>query len=215
MKIYDFANRKRETGRVVFALSLDRERLAERIVIGREKAVRLALDGGGGEVYHDGVRPFGSLLFDFESDTNGEWESHIMTLCESYELKYFFGEARWNKVAPVSEFLAAKYAIVLAKLYRCRLSAAYVVDTATIKQLTLSKIFIQEESQEYERSLQTNGERYLAFVEELARAKGVKIERELRRGAVYTEILAVAEEKKADLIILGGWEKNRSVRSFY
>jgi nucleotide-binding universal stress UspA family protein len=111
-----------------------------------------------------------------------------------------------------ASILASKYAIVLAKLYHCRLSAVYVIDTATIKQLTLSKIFIQEESQEYEKSLEANGERYLSFVEELARAKGVKIEREIRRGAVYTEILSVADERNADLILLGGWEKNRSAR---
>ncbi|MDR1287879.1 MAG: universal stress protein [Treponema sp.] len=111
-----------------------------------------------------------------------------------------------------ASILAAKYAIVLSKLYRCRLSAIYVVDTATIRQLTLSKIFIQEESQEYEKSLEANGERYLSFVEELARAKGVKIEREIRRGAVYTEVLTAADEKKADLIVLGGWEKDRSAR---
>jgi nucleotide-binding universal stress UspA family protein len=111
-----------------------------------------------------------------------------------------------------ASILAAKYAIVLAKVYRCRLSAVYVVDTATIRQLTLSKIFIQEESQDYEKSLEANGERYLSFVEELARAKGIKIEREIRRGAIYTEILAAAGEKKADLIVLGGWEKDRSAR---
>jgi nucleotide-binding universal stress UspA family protein len=111
-----------------------------------------------------------------------------------------------------ASILAAKYAIVLSKLYRCRLSAVYVVDTATIRQLTLSKIFIQEESQEYEKSLEANGERYLSFVEELARAKGVKIEREIRRGAVYTEVLTAADERRADLIILGGWEKERSAR---
>jgi nucleotide-binding universal stress UspA family protein len=111
-----------------------------------------------------------------------------------------------------ASILAAKYAIVMSKLYRCRLTALYVVDTATIRQLTLSKIFIQEESQEYERSLEANGERYLSFVEELARAKGVKIEREIRKGAVYTEVLAAADEKKADLIVLGGWEKDRSAR---
>jgi nucleotide-binding universal stress UspA family protein len=111
-----------------------------------------------------------------------------------------------------ASILASKYAIVLAKLYRCRLSAIYVVDTATIRQLTLSKIFIQEESQEYERSLESNGERYLSFVEDLARAKGVKIEREMRKGAVYTEILGASEERKADLILLGGWERDRSAR---
>jgi nucleotide-binding universal stress UspA family protein len=111
-----------------------------------------------------------------------------------------------------ASILAAKYAIIMAKAYRCKMTAVYVVDTATIRQLTLSKIFIQEESQEYEKSLTANGERYLSFVEELARAKGVRIEREIRRGAVYTEILTVADDRKADLIILGGWEKDRSPR---
>jgi nucleotide-binding universal stress UspA family protein len=111
-----------------------------------------------------------------------------------------------------ASILAAKYAIVMAKAYRCKMTAVYVVDTATIRQLTLSKIFIQEESQEYEKSLTSNGERYLSFVEELARAKGVKIDRELRQGAVYTEILTVADDRKADLIILGGWEKDRGTR---
>ena len=111
-----------------------------------------------------------------------------------------------------ASIFAAKYAIVMAKTYHCRLSAVYVVDTATIRQLMLSKIFIQEESQDYEKSLEANGERYLSFIEELARAKGVKVEREIRRGAVYTEILAAADEKQADLIVLGGWEKDRSPR---
>ena len=114
-----------------------------------------------------------------------------------------------------ASILAAKYAIVMAKTFRCRLSAVYVVDTATIKQLTLHKIFIQEESQEYQKGLEVNGERYLSFVEELALAKGIKIEREIRKGAVYTEILAVADQKKADLIILGGWEKDRSSRDIF
>ncbi|MCL2130754.1 MAG: universal stress protein [Treponema sp.] len=109
-----------------------------------------------------------------------------------------------------ASILAAKYAIVMAKAYRCHLTAVYVVDTATIKQLTLSRIFIQEESQDYQNSLEANGERYLTFVEELALAKGVKIDREIRRGAIYSEIIAAADEKKADLIILGGWEKDRS-----
>jgi len=111
-----------------------------------------------------------------------------------------------------ASIMAAKYAIVMAKFYRCRLSAVYVVDTATIKQLTLSKIFIMEESTEYEQSLEANGQRYLSFVEELAHAKGVKIEKEIRRGAVYTEIIAAADERNADLIVMGGWEKDRNAR---
>ena len=34
---------------------------------------------------------------------------------------------------------AAQYGILLSKLYRCNLKAVYVVDTASLKQLTLSK----------------------------------------------------------------------------
>jgi nucleotide-binding universal stress UspA family protein len=111
-----------------------------------------------------------------------------------------------------ASILAAKYGIVMAKLYQCKLSAVYVVDTATIKQLTLSKIFIQEEGVEYEKSLEANGNRYLTFVEELAGAKGVKVERILRKGAIYTEILSLADEKNADLILLGGWEKDTKTK---
>jgi nucleotide-binding universal stress UspA family protein len=109
-----------------------------------------------------------------------------------------------------ASLLAAKYAIIMAKQCRASLTAVYVVDSATIRQLTMSKIFVEEESQEYEKRLEATGERYLSFVEELARAKGLKINRELRHGAVFSEVLKAAEERKAGLIILGGWEQNRS-----
>jgi nucleotide-binding universal stress UspA family protein len=107
---------------------------------------------------------------------------------------------------------AAKYAIVLAKQYRCTLTAVYVVDTATLRQLVITKIFVEDESQDYEKSLESNGKRYMNYVEELAAQKGVKINSVLKKGAVYTEILREADEKKADLIILGGWEKERKER---
>jgi nucleotide-binding universal stress UspA family protein len=107
---------------------------------------------------------------------------------------------------------AAKYAVVTAKLYKCSLTAVYVIDTATLKQLMMSKIFVIDESREYEMSLRANGERYLSFIRELADAKGVHIETELREGSIPTQILAVANERHADLIVLGGWEKDRPAR---
>jgi nucleotide-binding universal stress UspA family protein len=107
---------------------------------------------------------------------------------------------------------AAKFAVIMAKTYGCRLTAVYVVDTATLKQLMMSRIFIPEESAEYEQSLVANGERYLSFVEELAKAKGVALERVLKRGAIFSEIISAAEERSADAIILGGWEKDRYSR---
>jgi nucleotide-binding universal stress UspA family protein len=107
---------------------------------------------------------------------------------------------------------AAKYALVLAKQSKCGLIAVYVVDTATLRQLVITNIFLEDESEDYEKSLEENGHRYLNYIQELAAQKGVKVETALRKGAVFTEILREAERKSCDLIILGGWEKNRSER---
>ena len=107
---------------------------------------------------------------------------------------------------------AAKYGIAMAKLYRSRLVAVYVVDTATLRELLLSKIFVEDESLEYEKSLRENGQRYLNYVEELSQKKGVAVEKLLRRGAVSTEIIHAAEESEADLILLGGFEEKGGVR---
>ncbi|MGA2481318.1 MAG: universal stress protein [Spirochaetia bacterium] len=109
---------------------------------------------------------------------------------------------------------AAKYGIALARMYRCKLLAVYVVDTATLKELLLSKIFIDEESREYEKSLELNGHRYLNYVEELAQKKGVPVEKFLRSGSIATEIVEAAEENKADLILLGGFNELEGKGSF-
>ena len=101
---------------------------------------------------------------------------------------------------------AVRYAVLMARLYRSRVYALYVVDTATIKQLALNKIFVEEESAAYERSLAENGERYLRYVEELGKAKGVRIETELRRGAIWSETIAMADERKIDAILIGSYD---------
>ena len=106
-----------------------------------------------------------------------------------------------------SSINALKYAVLMAKLYRCKVYAIYVVDTATIRQLTLSRFFVEEESREYEQSLNENGHKYLQYADEIARAKGVKIEKVFRRGVVWSEVVAAAEEFGIDTILLGGYEK--------
>lgn len=112
---------------------------------------------------------------------------------------------------------AAQYGILMAKLYRCSLKAVYVVDTATLKQLTLSKFFVADESHEYETNLTSDGLRYLHYVEDLGKAKGITIESELRKGSVWSEVVSTANDMKADLILLGGMEShsddNRDVLS--
>ena len=81
----------------------------------------------------------------------------------------------------LSSIHASMYAIMMARTYNLSLKFVYVVDTATIKYLTMNKL--------------------------LAASKGVKADTELRNGGVFTEIIKVAEEYESDLILLGGREK--------
>ncbi len=107
---------------------------------------------------------------------------------------------------------AAKYGIIMARLYRLRLVGVYVVDTATLRELLLSKIFVEEESTDYEKSLEENGHRYLNYVQDLAAKKGVEMEKVLRRGAISTEVVEAADEAGADIILLGGFEESKGFR---
>lgn len=99
---------------------------------------------------------------------------------------------------------AAMYGILLAKQLRCEIKAVYVVDTATLRQLTLSKFFIAEESASYETNMEADGRRYLAYVEELAKSKDVKLQTELLKGAVWSEVLKASDDFDASVILLGG-----------
>ena len=114
MMVYEFGKNINGFGRVVFALSLDKKRMRERIVIGKEHDVksRLADSSSEGAVYYDETRPLGSLLINFESDKNGDWNTHHMILRESYgkeRLLPILERERWKMVAPVVEFLQAKF----------------------------------------------------------------------------------------------------------
>lgn len=112
-----------------------------------------------------------------------------------------------------SSIEATKYAIALSRLHEARVTAIYVVDTATIKQLALSRIFVPEEGEEYERSLEETGRRYLAYVEELAKEKRFHLTTLLRRGSITGEVIKAAEEVGANCIVLGGGESESAYRA--
>lgn len=103
-----------------------------------------------------------------------------------------------------SSIHAAMYGIMMAKLYHSHLKFVYVVDTATIKSLTMCKFFVQEEGAYYEAGLNSEGQNYLNYVMDLAKSKGITAEAELRQGAIWSEIIMAADEFKSDLILLGG-----------
>ena len=104
---YDFTSRTRQLGSVVFALTFNKKRMNERIVIGRENEVRHRLENGEGEVYYDETRPLGSLLLNFESDINGIWNKNGMILKDSYSKTFDF--SRFDMTTPAVEFLQGKY----------------------------------------------------------------------------------------------------------
>ena len=105
---YDFTKRERGFGKIVFALTLDRKKMTERIVIGETSETRRHLENGTSEIYYDQTRPLGQLLFDFEADSEREWNVNLSKLRESYG-KVFRQAERWKIAIPVSEFLRGKY----------------------------------------------------------------------------------------------------------
>lgn len=112
-----------------------------------------------------------------------------------------------------SSIHAAMYGIIIAKQLKMNLKFVYVVDTATIKRLTLGHFLIDEESSMYEKNLTSDGEKYLDYVIELARDKGLKTEGELRKGSVCLEVVNCVKETQAELLLLGG-EHSVSTKSY-
>ena len=109
---------------------------------------------------------------------------------------------------------SSMYAIMMARSYNISIKFVYVVDTATVKYLSMNKFLVSDERYDYEERLKEDGERYLAYAQMLAGSKGIKCETELRSGGVFTEILRAADEYEADLIILGGNEKEENQHNF-
>jgi len=113
---------------------------------------------------------------------------------------------------------AAEYATVMSKLYRAKVHAMYVVDTATIKSLALNKIFIPEESMEYEQNMEDTGIRCLEHVREIGAKKSVSVATVLKKGSVADELGKYIEEHKIDALLVGMGQTPQSEmleRSFY
>lgn len=60
--------------RILFVLTLDRQKMKERILIGEEAQVRFRLQGDmDADFLCDVIRPLGTFLSEFEHDPDGEW----------------------------------------------------------------------------------------------------------------------------------------------
>ncbi|MDR1536846.1 MAG: hypothetical protein LBU32_02415 [Clostridiales bacterium] len=106
---YDFTKRERDFGRIVFALTLDRKKMTERVIVGRNTEVSLRFERGIGEVYYDETRPLGSLLIGLEADPTRQWNVNAAILRDSCGKVFPFDAQRWMQSAPVADYLAQKY----------------------------------------------------------------------------------------------------------
>ncbi|HUV06774.1 MAG TPA: universal stress protein [Spirochaetia bacterium] len=111
---------------------------------------------------------------------------------------------------------AAQYAICLSRATRATLTCLYIVNTRALDDLLKSRIFLKAEQEEYRRDLETDADRYLNHVQELARQKGVAIETVNVSGTVHQEIKKLIMERDIDLLVLGELAHIRSRRdAFY
>lgn len=101
---------------------------------------------------------------------------------------------------------AAQYGIVLAKGTGAELMALYVVNVSLLDELVKAKIFVKIEEMDYEQDLEQDGKRYLNYISELARKKGVEIKTELIKGVVNKEVVKKIDAWGVDLLVMGELE---------
>jgi nucleotide-binding universal stress UspA family protein len=111
---------------------------------------------------------------------------------------------------------AAQYAICLASFYNADLTALYVINTRAMEDLLRARIFLKDEQIEYEHDMESDAERYLNYVNELAVQKGVSLTARSSRGNVHKEIVNVIKDDDIDLLVIGELSRIRSRRDeFY
>ncbi len=93
---------------------------------------------------------------------------------------------------------AVKYGVELARMARAEIYAVYVVDTAAFASIPLDAAW-----ENMYGLLRKEGEVATKYVEDLARVAGLSVERFVVEGYPGEEIVKLAEEKDADVIVMG------------
>jgi nucleotide-binding universal stress UspA family protein len=103
---------------------------------------------------------------------------------------------------------AANFAVELATQTGSRITAVYVVDTATMDFLMQLRVFVREEREEFEADIERTGRRYLEYVSTIGQKHGVAVSPVLRKGRFHTAILQEARDLRVNAIIMGGWRRS-------
>lgn len=85
--------------RILFVLTLDRQKMKERILIGEEAQIRFRLQGDmDTDLLCDAIRPLGTFLSEFEHDPDGEWNPFgTVPAAGSPALEPLETAWRWNR----------------------------------------------------------------------------------------------------------------------
>lgn len=107
---------------------------------------------------------------------------------------------------------SAQYAICLASFFDARLLALYVINTGAIEHLLKARIFLKDEQIEYEHDMESDAQRYLNHIEELAAKKGVTIAKQSSKGNAHKEIIDAVKNHDIDLLVIGELSRIKSRR---
>ena len=107
---------------------------------------------------------------------------------------------------------AAQYAICLTRATAAELYVLYVVNTRALTDLVNARIFLKAEEEEYKHDLDSDADRYLNHVKQMARDKGVAVKGIKTSGSVNVEIKSQVNENSIDLLVIGELSKIRSRR---
>jgi nucleotide-binding universal stress UspA family protein len=101
---------------------------------------------------------------------------------------------------------AAQYSIALSKETGADVVALYVVNVHLLEELVKARIFVKIEEMDYEQDLEQDGKRYLNYIAELGKTKGVEIRTELVKGIVSKTVVDKVRELGIDLLVMGELE---------
>lgn len=105
-----------------------------------------------------------------------------------------------------SSYDALDFALAMAsRIPSCELSAAFVIDTASMDVLLQMHIFVNEERSSFENELELKGRRTLDWVRTHASKYGIDINTFLLKGRVCQVILQSVRELNIGILVVGGW----------
>jgi nucleotide-binding universal stress UspA family protein len=82
----------------------------------------------------------------------------------------------------------------------CRITILYVIDALVLNELVR---FSKRSEKEVEAELEEQGRRYLELARKTAERQSITIQSKVRKGDPFEEIISVANDLRADLIIMG------------